>query len=80
MDRTEPIRQAMVEEINSVPSEREVLEASVGQVWDTKELQEDFEVKGFLAPFIAVRRKSDGLDGTMLFQHMPRFYWGFTKS
>lgn len=80
MDRTEPIRRAMVAEINSSPSEREVLEASVGQVWDTKELQEDFEVKGFMAPFIAVKRKSDGADGVMLFQHMPRFYWGFTKN
>jgi len=79
MDRTEPIRRAMVEEINSIPSEREVLEISVGRVWDTEELTKDFEVKGFLAPFVAVKRKSDGLEGTMLFQHSPRYYWGFTK-
>ena len=46
MDRTEPIRQAMVEEINCVPSERELLEISVGNgrqigvVWDVEEIKE----------------------------------------
>lgn len=76
MDPTEEIRRRMVAEINANPKTREELEKS-GQVWDTKELQEDYDVKGFLAPYCIVKRKSDGKVGTLLFQHHPRFYYGF---
>jgi hypothetical protein len=55
------------------------LEKEYGQVWDTQELTRDYEVKGFMAPFIVVKRKSDGALGSLMFQHMPRFYYGFTK-
>lgn len=76
-DPTEGIRRKMVAEINADPNGREALEAKYGQVWDTQELSRDFEVQGFLAPFITVVRRSDGQRGSMLFQHYPRFYWGF---
>ena len=46
-------------------------------VFDTTELQEQFEVIGFDAPFCVVRRKSDGIKGSMEFQHTPRFYFDF---
>lgn len=42
--------------------------------WNTQELQEDFEVIGFLAPFVVVKRKSDGVRGTLMFTHSPRLY------
>ena len=76
-DPTEPVRRIMVEQINNNATEREALEAKHGQVWDTAELQRDFEVQGFMAPFVVVRRKSDGKVGSLTFQHMPRYYWGF---
>ena len=69
----------MVEEINSNPSEREILEAEQGQVWDTAELQEDYTVEGFMAPFVVVVRKSDGVKGALQFQHSPRYYYRFVK-
>lgn len=50
-----------------------------GQTWDTKQLQEDFEVLGFGAPFIAVRRRSDGKVGSLEFTHSPRVYWNFQE-
>ena len=78
-DLIEPIRRAMVEEINSNPGAREALEAAYGQVWDTTELTEAFKVEGFLAPFVSVTRKSDGAQGALVFQHSPRFYYGFTE-
>ena len=78
-DPTEGIRRHMVEEINREPSEREKLEAKHGQVWDTDEMRADFEAIGFAAPFIIVRRKSDGVKGSLTFQHYPRFYWGFVE-
>jgi hypothetical protein len=77
-DETEGIRRAMVNEINSNPGSREALEKEHGQVWDTTQLDQDFEVKGFMAPFVVVKRKSDGVIGSLEFQHSPRFYYGFT--
>jgi hypothetical protein len=53
------------------------LEARHGPVWDIQQLSEDFEVLGFMAPLIAVRRKSDGQKGSLMFQHHPRFYFSF---
>jgi len=55
------------------------LERDVGQVWDTSQLTEDYEVIGFLAPFVVVRRKSDGVKGSLEFTHRPRFYYRFRE-
>ena len=76
-DPTESIRREMVKEINAVEGSREQLEAKYGQVWDTKEVQNDFSVEGFLAPFVSVKRKSDNVKGTLEFQHDPRLYFNF---
>ncbi len=78
-DPTEGIRRQMVNEINADPRSREALEAKHGQVWDTNEMQQDFTVGGFMAPFITVTKKDTGVKGTMLFQHLPRFYFNFTE-
>lgn len=77
-DPTETMRRALVDMINYAPGSRESLEATHGQVWDTAQLQDDFSVGGFMAPFVVVTRKSDGAPGTLLFQHAPRFYFCFT--
>jgi len=77
-DPTESIRREMVKEINAVEGSREQLEAKYGQVWDTKELQNDFSVEGFMAPFVSVKRKSDNAKGTLEFQHGPRLYFNFS--
>lgn len=77
IDETESARRSLVAEINSASGSREYLEAQHGQVWDTNQLQEDFDVLGFMAPIIAVRRKSDGVKGSLFFQHGPRFYFNF---
>ena len=76
-DPTETIRRQQVAEINLQPGSREALEDKHEQVWDTQELREDFDVLGFMAPYIGVRRKLDGVKGSLTFQHDPRFYFGF---
>ena len=43
----------------------------------TEELSAEYDVLGFLAPFVVVRRKSDGAKGSMEFTHHPRFYFNF---
>jgi hypothetical protein len=76
-DPTETIRRTMVQEINTDAGDRERLEQQHGRVWDTQQLQEDFDVLQFAAPLIVVRQKFTGRIGSMFFQHQPRFYWGF---
>ena len=78
-DPTEPIRRLRLVKLNSTPGSRESLESQYGQVWDADELARDFEVLGFLAPFVVVRRKSDGMKGSLEFQHLPRFYFNFAE-
>jgi hypothetical protein len=85
-DPTENIRRAMVADINNnIPSEeelaRKVLEEIHGKdgVWDTTQLQETFEVIGFLAPFVVVKHKATGKKGACLFSHNPRFYFNYVE-
>lgn len=78
-DPTDATRKAMTQVINSVAGAREELEQAHGQVWNKEELQQDFTVLGFAAPFVIVQRKQDGVKGTLCFQHQPRFYFSFVK-
>lgn len=45
--------------------------------WTTEELRRDFEVIGFMAPYVHVRRKADGVEGSLEFIHEPRLYFNF---
>ena len=73
-DPTESIRREMQAAVNSgeIPPE--------GQTWTTEGLRQEFEVQGFMAPFVVVRRKSDGVRGTLMFRHAPRVYFGFRSA
>jgi hypothetical protein len=78
-DPTEPIRRQRLAEINAEPGSRAALEAAHGRVWDTQQLTEDFEVVGFMAPLVVVRRKADGVKGSLEFQHAPRLYFHWQR-
>ncbi len=71
-DPVEALRRKKLAEINAQPGSREALEAVHGQVWDTSQLAQDFEVIGFLAPFVVVRRKADGVTGRSFQIGAPR--------
>lgn len=76
-DPTENVRRVLVAAINAVPDERAGLEKTYGKTWNTTELSQDFEVLGFMAPFVVVREKATGKKGSLMFQHSPRYYFGF---
>lgn len=76
-DPTETIRRERLAEINVEPGSREDLEARYGQVWDTAQMTEEFQAIGFMAPLIVVRRRSDGVKGSLEFQHSPRLYFNW---
>lgn len=45
--------------------------------WTTTEMTDEFEVLGFMAPYVVVRRRSDGVKGTLQFNHSPRVYFNW---
>jgi len=55
------------------------LEVEFGDVWDDRTLPAAFEVVEWLAPFVRVKRKSDGAVGTLMFQPQPRYYFAFKQ-
>jgi len=71
-DNTEALRREMLE---SGQPYRDLARAE--QRWNTEQLRQEFDVLGFLAPFIAVVRKADGVKGSMEFCHNPRVYFNF---
>jgi len=73
-DPTEALRRDMLE--TGQPA-RDLETAT--QRWDTQELARDFTVQGFMAPFVVVTRKADGVRGTLEFTHSPRFYFNFVE-
>lgn len=78
---SETIRRALLPIVNAQPHDtRAEMEATHGTVWNPEELSRDFEVLGFLAPFVVVKRKSDGKKGSLEFTHSPRFYYGFKEA
>ena len=74
MDVTEMIRRRRLVELNGQTVDRATLAQRHGQVWDPQELGRDFVAIGYLAPYVVVRRKTDGLRGSLEFQPDPRFY------
>lgn len=50
------------------------------RTWTTEQLQEEFEVLGFAAPFVVVRRKADGVKGSLRFIHSPRVYFAWKEA
>lgn len=73
-DPTENLRRTM---IATGQPERDAAEAEV--TLTTDELREQYDVIGFLAPFVVVRRKSDGVKGSLMFTHSPRLYFGWRE-
>ena len=75
----EALRRRRQAELNGDAGPRGSLEESYGKVWDTEELRAEFEVIGFAAPLVVVRRRSDGRKGSLEFQHAPRFYFNWRE-
>lgn len=78
-DVTKAMRRLRQTEPNTQATTRQGLEARHGRVWDSGQLQEEFEVLGFQAPAVVVRRIADGVLGSLAFQQQPRFYFNFRR-
>lgn len=83
-DPTESIRRARVVELNQgltqdEKTRLEALQAQYGQVWNLAQLREEYEIIGFMAPYVVVRELATGKKGSMEFTHMPRFYFNYVE-
>lgn len=77
----EDLRRILTPAVNMVGKDlnRVELEAAHGQVWNTEELTKEFEVQGFQAPYVVVRRRSDNKVGSLMFLHNPRYYFNWVE-
>lgn len=75
----ENMRRVATTIINALEAGKAQLEEiyGVGNVWNTEEMREEFEIESFCAPCCVARRKKDGVRGLFTFQHSPRFYFQF---
>jgi len=71
-DSTENIRRILIE-----TGQPEMDLKFARKRWSTDELRTEFEVIGFMAPFVVVKRKADGVKGSLEFTHDPRWYFNF---
>lgn len=76
-DPTEETRKILTEVTNALTDEQ-VSEISE-RTWSTEQLQEEFDVVGFAAPFVVAIRKSDGKKGSLQFRHHPRVYFAWKE-
>lgn len=69
-------------ELDLVQIERERLERLYGKgnVFNTKEVTEKFEIYGFIAPYCRAKEKATGDVGFLTFVHFPRFYYDWRVS
>ncbi len=58
---------------------KEELEQLYEEVLSTSEAVQKYEFIAFCAPFVEVRRRGDGQNGTLEFQPNPRFYFKFVE-
>lgn len=67
----------MTDNTNRTGQDRLALEAAYGEVWNYKEVVQEFEITAIIAPQVIVVRKADGQVGSLTFQNQPRFYFNF---
>lgn len=83
-DETENIRRARINELNfglteNKDARRAELELVYGKVWDSDQIRAEFEVIGFLAPFVVAKERATGKKGSLEFCHSPRFYFNWVE-
>lgn len=48
-------------------------------VWTTTDVSHEFSIEGFATPFLIVKRKSDGVRGTVEWTGNPKVYFDFRE-
>ncbi len=62
------------------PRTRAELEAEYGEVWDEQEFDREFQITAIIPPTYIVRRKTDGVIGSVVCQPRPKLFFNFRPS
>lgn len=73
----DPTEQARRDLLDEMPEECLAAIARGERVWDRDAMLNEYDVIGFLAPFVIVKRRSDGAKGSLCFTNRPRYYFGW---
>ena len=83
-DNTESARKIHMFLINAGYSDNEIeryqeLVNTYGKnnVWTSDQISQDFNIEGFMAPYVVGTRRADNVRGSLAFTHSPRFYFDF---
>ena len=83
-DNTETTRKIHMVLINAGYSDNEIeryqeLVNTYGKdnVWTSDQISQDFNIEGFMAPYVVGTRRVDNVRGSLTFTHSPRFYFDF---
>jgi len=78
---SDPSESARREMVQAEQSHNDLAQARINgeRQWTTAEMTAEFEVMGFSAPFVVVRRRSDGKVGSLEFTPSPRVYFGWKE-
>ena len=80
IDSTEESRRERLEQINANRVHDQHWKRCMGRFGIRASCSGTFMVVGFLAPFVHVRRRDNGEEGSMEFQHQPRFYFNYRSN
>lgn len=69
-------KEQVLEELKvKYPDIHQAIQDDGGECWTTDELQEEFDVLGFMAPACVAIRRETNEKGSLLFVHAPRVYF-----
>ena len=69
-------KEQLLEELkDTYPEVHQAIQEDEGKCWTTDEVQDEFEILGFIAPFCAAIRRETKEKGALTFVHQPRLYY-----
>jgi len=71
-------KEVALEELKEAyPDVFQAIQDEGGECWTTDEVTAEFEILGFMAPFVTAVRRATKEKGTLAFIHRPRIYYGW---
>ncbi len=71
-------KERLLEELKEkYPDVHQVIQDADGECWTTDEVQDEFEILGFMAPFCVAIRRETKEKGALAFVHAPRLYFSW---
>lgn len=74
-------KERLLEELKETyPDVYQEIQEGGGECWTTDEVQDEFEIIGFMAPFCVAKRRETQEKGALTFVHRPRIYYSWRST